>query len=221
MKIVGSIVLPAYQSSSTLRRALDSIVNSQIAQCATEVVVVFDGIDEQSESIFQEWSKDSPIPAKSKIIERSGVSVARNVGANEATGQNIAFLDCDDEFTAARMAEFSGDLSGLMLIGKQELIVEREGSYEPSLLHPSEFHLMSFVMKREDFLALGGFSNGYGVGAEWDLSIRAREAGILIREVDKVFIKRHIDDKNRSHGNKLVKSEHLKAIREHLTRKST
>ncbi len=218
MKFIGSIVIPVFQSHLTLRRALDSITKSIPAERSVEVILVFDGPDERSEEIFRTWEVAANVIAKSQVIERSGVSQARNFGAQMATGTNITFLDADDEFTASRAEALAQDIAGTILIGKQEIVISPNLHYQEALLHPSEYHLMSLVMNREEFIRLGCFAEEYGVGGEWDFSIRAREIGIELVKSDQYFLRRYIHSDNASHENKSLKIEHLKAIREHIAR---
>lgn len=215
----ASIVIPVFNSELTLMRALTSISSLLHGNSFDlEVVAVFDGQNITCQKLFESWAEKTRLSSRIEITEHGGVSKARNLGAKVSSGRNIAFLDADDEFTEARLRTLVTDLAGKLLIGKQEVIVEGEINYEVSLLHPSEFHLMSFVMDRKDLLNIGAFSEDYSAGSEWDLAIRAKEYGILVDRVEEVFVRRYIHSKNASHHNRLVKDEHIKAIREHLKR---
>lgn len=215
----ASIVIPVFKSRLTLSRALESI--SQLAfpdEIQLEVVAILDGADSACEKIFKDWQKKYDIYSKFIVPEHGGVVKARNLGALEAEGENIAFLDADDEFTFSRLESLKLELNGQILIGKQEIINDTTQRYEEPLLHPSDHHIMSFVMKRSDFHSIGGFSNNYSSGSEWDLMIRAREFGLRVELTDEVFIRRHIHNENTSHNNSLVIKEHLSAVRDHIKR---
>jgi glycosyltransferase involved in cell wall biosynthesis len=85
-----SVVIPAYNSTATLPRALDSV----FAQTCTdfEIVIVDDG------------SKDDITAALAPYLDRvnlirqpnRGAAAARNRGVAEARGRLLAFLDADD-----------------------------------------------------------------------------------------------------------------------------
>lgn len=218
MRIIGSIIIPAFKSQRTIQRALDSISESVFPRSSIEVILVFDGPNEESEEIFRNWSASAHFQSKSEVTEHSGVSNARNLGAQIASGKNITFLDADDQITPARAKALTEEISRKIIIGKQEIVIAPELRYQEKLLHPSKHHLMSLVMNRDDFIRLGGFAAEYGVGSEWDFSIRARESGIELIKNDAIYLKRHIHTDNASHNNKAIKLEHLKAIREHLAR---
>lgn len=215
----ASIVIPIFNSELTLMRALTSISSLLNGNSLDlEVVAVFDGQNITCQNLFESWANKTKLPSRIEVTEHGGVSKARNLGAQISSGRNIAFLDADDEFTEARLRYLVTDLAGKLVIGKQEIIVEGDIEYEVSIFHPSEFHLMSFVMDRRELFNIGAFSQDYSAGSEWDLAIRAKEYGILVDRVDQVFRRRYIHRNNASHQNKLVKDEHIKAIREHMKR---
>lgn len=90
-----SIVVSVYNVEKYLNECLDSILNQTYTNL--EIITVDDGSTDNSSSILDEYSKkDSRI----KVIhqENKGVSSARNLGFDVATGDYIIFLDADDVF---------------------------------------------------------------------------------------------------------------------------
>lgn len=88
-----TIVVPVYNVEKYLPKCLDSLVNQTYTDI--EIICVNDGSTDSSLQIMEEYAqKDNRI----KIInqENQGVSVARNVGIDNATGDYILFLDSDD-----------------------------------------------------------------------------------------------------------------------------
>ena len=88
-----SIVIPVYNVELYLRRCLDSVCNQTFKNL--EIICVNDGSTDTSALILEEYAKkDNRI----KVIHQKnqGLSVARNVGMREVTGQYCAFLDSDD-----------------------------------------------------------------------------------------------------------------------------
>lgn len=88
-----SIIIPAYNASSTIGRCLDSVL------CQTfedfEIIVVNDGSkDDTGEICYRYAEKDARIRVIDK--ENEGVSSARNTGINAARGKYIQFIDADD-----------------------------------------------------------------------------------------------------------------------------
>ena len=88
-----SVIVPVYNAESTIRRCVDSI----LAQTFTdfECLLIDDGSKDKSGVICDEYAaKDSRIRVFHKL--NGGVSSARNVGLDNATGEWIAFVDSDD-----------------------------------------------------------------------------------------------------------------------------
>jgi len=88
-----SIILPVYNSAKFLDKILNSL-QSQIEK-DLEIIFVNDGSKDNSLEICQKFAAlDKRIIVKNK--ENGGVSSARNMGMECATGEFIAFLDPDD-----------------------------------------------------------------------------------------------------------------------------
>lgn len=88
-----SIIIPIYNVGGELRRCIDSILNQTYKKL--EVILVDDGSTDDSAEICDEYA------GKYKFIrvlhqENRGVSVARNLGVKQATGDYVSFVDADD-----------------------------------------------------------------------------------------------------------------------------
>lgn len=88
-----SIIIPVYNSESTLERCLNSIVRQTYNDL--EVIVIDDGSKDESLKIINSFNSRID---NLKIIrqDNSGVSVARNNGIQSAKGEYVLFLDSDD-----------------------------------------------------------------------------------------------------------------------------
>ncbi len=85
-----SVVIPAYNASLTLTRALETVLAQ--SESAYEVIVVDDGSSDDL-SYVQSRFKDRVIWIRQT---NQGAAAARNTGVAKATGSHIAFLDADD-----------------------------------------------------------------------------------------------------------------------------
>ncbi|MBW8015234.1 MAG: glycosyltransferase family 2 protein [Planctomycetes bacterium] len=87
-----SVVIPAYNAEKYVARAIDSVLSQ--TRRADEIIIVDDGSTDGTAEVVKGYGD------KVRYIyqENSGASVARNTGINAATGEWIAFLDCDDEW---------------------------------------------------------------------------------------------------------------------------
>jgi glycosyltransferase involved in cell wall biosynthesis len=90
-----SVIIPTYNSSSTLRRALDSVYGQSLLP--REIIVVDDGSDDWADSQRIAASYPDTIALRFLRQEQNcGVSAARNVGIAAARCSYLAFLDSDD-----------------------------------------------------------------------------------------------------------------------------
>lgn len=89
-----SIIIPVFNEERFLNRCLDSIINQTFS--STEVIVVNDASDDNSQSIIDEFSRrDKRIVSIENNVNR-GQGEARNTGIRKSRGRYIFFLDADD-----------------------------------------------------------------------------------------------------------------------------
>lgn len=96
-----SVVIPVYNAENYIVDTLISVLRQSLKDI--EVIVVNDGSNDNS---LVECYKLQELDKRITIInqENQGVSVARNVGKQNATGEYIIFIDADDELDC-RMLE--------------------------------------------------------------------------------------------------------------------
>lgn len=91
-----SIIIPAYNVEHFIARTLEMLISQNLDDC--EVIVVNDGSKDKTLEIAQKVAeKDSRINVFTQ--ENKGVSVARNLGIQNASGKYIFFMDSDDTLT--------------------------------------------------------------------------------------------------------------------------
>ena len=113
-----SVIIPAYNERSTIRRCLDSVV-SQLPDSA-EVLIIDDGSDDGTVEICREYAAKFP---GLTLVEKpnGGVSSARNAGLAMAKGEYVLFVDADDAVRDDYFAVLDAALKGLpdmLLFGK-------------------------------------------------------------------------------------------------------
>lgn len=88
-----SLIVPIYNVEDYLPTTLDSIVRQTLSHF--EVILVDDGSTDSSREIAENYCQRQP---HWQLItqEQRGVSVARNVGTLQASGDFVAYLDGDD-----------------------------------------------------------------------------------------------------------------------------
>ncbi len=88
-----SIVVSVYNTQSYLKRCIDSILAQ--THCNFELLLIDDGSTDGSDRIMDEIAGQD---ARIRVIHQSntGVSEARNLGIELATGSFLSFIDSDD-----------------------------------------------------------------------------------------------------------------------------
>lgn len=104
-----SIIIPIYKAENTIRRCVDSILLQTFGNL--ELLLVNDGSPDASGNICDGFAKqDSRVKVFHK--ENGGVSSARNVGLDNASGEWVYFLDSDDSIDEDYLANFVKALDG-------------------------------------------------------------------------------------------------------------
>ena len=92
MKTKVSIIIPIYNIIDYVERCVDSIVNQSYRNL--EIILVDDGSTDGSGYKIQKYAADSRVKIISKI--NGGLSDARNVGLERASGDYVMYVDGDD-----------------------------------------------------------------------------------------------------------------------------
>ncbi|MCC9599513.1 glycosyltransferase family 2 protein [Stieleria sp. JC731] len=85
-----SVVIPAYNASATIARAVDSCLSQTVRPF--EVIVIDDGSTDDLAAVLKSYGSDV------KLIHQQNArtAAARNRGLESAQGEFVAFLDADD-----------------------------------------------------------------------------------------------------------------------------
>jgi len=99
-----SVIIPMYNSSRTIERALKSVI-TQDYDYKIEIIVVNDGSKDNSVQVVKNFIAINDIQTIKLISqENGGVSKARNTGLKNAKGDFIAFLDSDDAWFTNKLS---------------------------------------------------------------------------------------------------------------------
>ena len=116
-----SVIVPVFNASKYISKTLDSIIDQDFD--SYEIIVVDDGSTDNSLGIIKETLEKTEIPHKIIHQENAGVSVARNVGIDESTGDYLVFIDADDHVTSKHLSTLYNGESDFSLI----LYVKEDG----------------------------------------------------------------------------------------------
>ncbi len=185
-----SVVVCSYNGGRTLRGCLSSLMKLDFPDY--EVILVDDGSTDDTAEIAAEFPQ---------VIyhhqQNLGLSVARNVGANLATGEIIAYTDDDcvaDEFWLHYLVQAMRD-QGVEAIGGPNITPESDGWVakcvaaspgNPSHVMLDDRHAehvpgCNMAFRRSTLLGLGGFDRQFRVaGDDVDICWRLLDAGLKI-----------------------------------------
>ena len=105
-----SVIIPVYNVVPYLRRCVESVLNQTYKEM--EIILVDDGSTDESGELCDKIAEEGRLQiddcklqndARIKVIHKQngGVSDARNVGLEAATGEYVVFLDSDDYWLCA------------------------------------------------------------------------------------------------------------------------
>ncbi len=102
-KNLVDIVIPTFNRSSTLSRAIQSVFNQEFREYT--LWVVDDGSTDNSLTILKKWQSLFPEQQMQiiQLSENKGVSIARNTGIRAGQAPWLAFLDSDDEWLVGKL----------------------------------------------------------------------------------------------------------------------
>lgn len=158
MNYLVSIIVPIYNVQQYIHRCLDSIINQTYKNI--EIILVDDGSPDRCGEICDEISlKDSRIKVIHKI--NGGLSDARNVGLDNATGDYICFIDSDDyieydyiESMLNKAIKYSADL----VVSNFKYVYE-DGSYKDYIFNYDDALIdskkaMDILVSNQEYLPL-------------------------------------------------------------------
>lgn len=126
-----SIIIPAYNVEHFIARTLNTFISQNLEEC--EIIVVNDGSKDKTLEIAEQIAKQE---SRIKVInqENKGVSVARNVGLENASGKYIYFMDSDDTIADATLDFWRSLLNenknyNIYAFGYKTLTGEKEKKY--------------------------------------------------------------------------------------------
>lgn len=212
-----------YNGARYLREALASV----LAQTFTDWEIVFwdNRCTDESGVIFKSYSD-----GRFRYFmapEHTTLGRARNLAVEQARGEWVAFLDCDDLWLPEKLAKQvaiireEGPELGLVYGRCQSLVEEGgletrmgramqayergrtqrrlpEGNIFPDLLKGNFLPLLSGVVRRSAYWSVGGIDSAFTQAEDYDLFVKISRA-FKVRAVQKVVCSYRIHGSNLSH----------------------
>ncbi len=231
-----SIIIPVRNRPKDIKACLESLAQLRYPQERLEIIVVDDSSSDNTVGIIKEF----PVQVIA-LKKHKQASYCRNLAASRAKGEILAFIDSDcladpqwllelipsfkDQSIGAVGGFVDGyyDKSGLDCYEKVKSSLnmgawpKRSKKSDPFFYMPS----CNLLVRREQFISIGGFKEKLVVGEDVDLCWRLREKGLEIeyqpkgkiyhkhRNSIKAFCKRRFDYGtsepmlHREHGEKI------------------
>ena len=181
---VFSVVIPVYNREQSVGEAIHSILSQRFR--SFEIIVVDDGSTDGTLNALRQFGR-------LKVIQQSnaGPGAARNAGVAAAAGRYVAFLDSDDIWfpwsleiydTVIRMHGSPAIVTGTPWCFSDGPATDRPVESSPrtfafqNYLNSNDewrwYGVSSFVIRRDLFLASGGFMEGRVNGEDAELMLR-------------------------------------------------
>ena len=179
-----SIVIPTYNRSSLLIRAINSVFAQSYKNF--ELIIVDDGSTDNTFELLEPLINSSQI--KYFKCQNLGVSSARNLGAKKAVADYLAFLDSDDEWLPHKLQDqinyFLTNPQMRIVFGEefwirngkrvnQKVIHKKKGgNIFSSCVQQCSIAPSSIMMEKSLFLEMGGFDESFIICEDYDLWLK-------------------------------------------------
>lgn len=203
-----SAVIPVHNGEDFVAEAVRSVLAQTTP--ALECIVVDDGSSDGTGAVLDGFGEAITVIRQ----PQSGVSSARNRGAQEARGDLVAFLDHDDEWLprklerqvaamgpqdtmvvcALQVIDAAGNANEVKRLGPADQLVTGMLLFDGT---PTLSCSSSGLVSRERFLAMGGFDPTLSMSADWDLLLRTLLEGRLAY-VDEPLVRYRVHGGNMS-----------------------
>ncbi|HEY5722731.1 MAG TPA: glycosyltransferase [Allosphingosinicella sp.] len=180
-----SVLIPVRNCASYLDEALESLAAQTFADF--EIVVVDNGSSDGTRDILRAWALREP-RLRAFRLRRPGLARSLNYAASKARAPLLARLDGDDVAAPGRLAAQVRAMRArpaLGLLGSAAELIDSLGRPIGALDRPTAdaavrrflrtgcaFVHSSVIMRRETFLAAGGYRKGLNVAEDYDLWLR-------------------------------------------------
>jgi glycosyltransferase involved in cell wall biosynthesis len=213
-----SFVVPVYKKSQEQVKATLESLRTQ-SHKDIEVVVVFDGADQDLEHVVdQTFKKDTRFTMF--VVEHGGAPKARNFGFTKTTGDVVSFWDADcyaePEMTKMWVKTFERNpnadfvYSGYKWTNPKAPGFDSE-IFDPWLLGQYNFICSMFPIKRDRF---PGWDESLTGLQDWDYWRRAVNAGCVGKYIPGYGFATDLPDENSISGNSGKTKERVERIRE-------
>lgn len=193
-----SIVVPTYNRPQQLNRCLEALVELRYPSDRYQIILVDDGSQTPLDNVVGPFLEKAANVALIRQ-QNAGPAAARNAGAQQASGEYIAFTDDDCMPTADWLHQLAISLQAApeAMVGGRTLnalpnnlyssasqaLIDYLYSYYSSATQGIFFASNNIAMSRAQFLSIGGFDVSFPLAAAEDRNLCAcwQQAGYPMR----------------------------------------
>lgn len=185
-----SVIVPCRNEAPNLAACLQSLVDQELPP--DEILVIDDGSIDESRQRVREFARTTALPIRLRAGAQRGAAAARNVGAAQAAGDLLIFVEADARYPRSYLAHAAQALCaphvGGAIGGRRCVWADRDTLVARAWNHL--FHgrwqqqclgrrapLGAWVFRRSDFERLGGYDETLIVGEDRDLALRVGAQG--------------------------------------------
>ena len=216
-----SVIVPVYNGERYLTSTLQSVVAQDYRPI--EILVIDDGSDDRSAEIARGFPE-----VRYFHQSNQGVSVARNLGIENAQGELIAFLDADDTWLPAKLTfqvRYLLDHPEAGFVFARQRIFLEPGLVKPAWLKDElladdciGYIPSTLVAWKSVFNQVGRFDPEFALAEDADWFFRAKDAGIRFGVVPEVLLHKRVHGFNLSYRTAANQPLLFKAIRASVER---
>jgi glycosyltransferase involved in cell wall biosynthesis len=189
----ASVLIGAYNSGATLRRAIDAILAQTVADL--ELIVVDDGSSDDSAAIARAAATADQRVRLLSMGRNVGIARSLNAGIEAAGAPFVAVQDADDYSDPARLERQLAvleDDAAVACVGVRMHEVDEAGrpltprtafvagDVAGALMRVNPIPNTSAMFRRDAVLAIGGYDPRYRYAMEYDLWLRLAERWRLV-----------------------------------------
>lgn len=180
-----SIIIPAYNAEKFIIRSVESVLKQKFEDF--EIIAVDDGSKDRTLELLKSINDERLV-----VISQAnkGVSVARNTGISNASGEFICFLDADDEYLSNHLEHLNGliiekpskkffatgfcislrrDSNDIIMPDTTGAVSYYEDAVREIIRRPKMIWTACICIKREMFEKYGMFEPGVKLGEDTDM----------------------------------------------------
>jgi glycosyltransferase involved in cell wall biosynthesis len=213
-------VITTYNRASIVPRAIDSVLAQ--TRPVDELIVVDDGSADNTREVVCRYGP----PVRYVYQQNRGLSAARNTGAREAKSEWVAFLDDDDEWfpgkndrhiDALRAApDAAMSYGGPLWVGRNGetrfLRPDPPDKLWPGIRLKSPISPCAVLVRRDEFLAVGGFNEALRCVEDWEFAVRFVRGRKVTAVEDEPLVKVYEDANSMSKGGEAMLAAELSIL---------